>query len=62
MPKMAPKLHRIDGRNLQDSSKMVSKMVPQMSLDGPSNPHDGLVTNRQAKLEGAAVIPEGIVN
>ena len=62
IPKMAPKLPRIDGRNIQDSSKMVSKMVPKMSLDGQSNPHDGLATNRQAKLEGAAVIPEGIVN
>ena len=62
MLKMTPKLPRSDGRNLQDSSKMVSKMVPKMSLDGQSNPHDGPATSRQAKLEGAAVIPEGIVN
>ena len=62
MLKMTPKLPRSDGRNLQDSFKMVSRMVPKMSLDGQSNPHDGLATNRQAKLEGAAVIPEGIVN
>ena len=62
MLKMTPKLPRSDGRNLQDSFKMVSKMVPKMSLDGQSNPHDGPATSRQAKLEGAAVIPEGIVN
>ena len=62
MPKTAPKISRIGGPNLQDSPNMASKMVPKMSLDGQSSPQDGLATDRQAKLKGAAVIPGGMVN
>ena len=60
---------RSDPENLQnwpsspeDGPRNGSHNGSQDLLDSPSYAQDGLATNRQSQLEGAAVIPEGIVN